>query len=341
MIQLRLGRHASCVGVAVAILTGCGVPRQAQDDMPTPIGATGALPQGRLTHAKMASSSGGDLLYVDQGYTLGKHPRGGVLIYTYPGDALVGQFTVSNPSYPPATTEGICSDAKGDVFIEAEYYYGTTIYEYAHGGTSPIATLGDGGNGYANDCASDPKTGNLAVVSRAAVSSPANVAIFKDAKGKPTTYTDASITAYYSCGYDSQGNLFIDGTKAGGGVEFAELPVGSSTFTNIALDKTLGSTGAVQWDGTYITVDGASAIYRLSISGSTGTVVSTTRVLGRRGPWRALNFIYHNRAIAPDGGERGEVGFWRYPAGGKPVDIIAANGVRSLYSATISVAPNR
>src|SRR5580658_1213782 len=133
MIQLRLGRHASCVGLAAAILTGCGVLRQAQDDMPT-IGATGAMPQGRLNHERMASSSGGDLLYVDQGYTLGKHPRGGVLIYTYPGGALVGQFTVSNPSYPPATTEGMCSDSKGDVFIEAEYYYGTTIYEYAHGG---------------------------------------------------------------------------------------------------------------------------------------------------------------------------------------------------------------
>jgi hypothetical protein len=124
-------------------------------------------------------------------------------------------------------------------------------------------------------------------------------------------YSPIRNSVYYSCGYDSQGDLFIDGTTTSGSVEFAELPIGSSTFTNIALDKTLGDTGAVQWDGTYITVDDASAIYRLSISGSTGTVVGTTRVLGRKDPWKALNFIYHHRVIEPDGSERGKVGFWR------------------------------
>jgi hypothetical protein len=298
------------------------------------------LSPARQSAAQTASSSGTNLLYVDQGYIYGNHPRGGVLIYTYPGDALVGQFTVSNPSYPPATTEGICSDARGDGFIEAEYYYGTTIYKYAHGGTSPIATLGDGGNGYANDCASDPATGSLAVVSRGSPGSgQANVAIFKHAKGTPTTYTDPAINAYYSCSYDNQGNLFIEGTEANGDVELAELPAGSSTFTNITLPKTFRYTGSVQWDGTYITISAASTIYRLTISGSTATIAGTTRVLGRTKPWTALTFIYQEQVIAPDGPERGEVGFWRYPSGGKPVKVIAANGVRGLYSATMSVAP--
>ena len=131
-----------------------------------------------------ASHSGSDLLYVDQGYVLGNQTRGGVLIYTYPGDALVGQFTVSNPSYPPATTEGICSDTNGNVFIEAGYYYGTTIYEYAHGGTSPITSLSGLGNMiYADDCASDPTTGNLAVVTYGAVRGAGDVAVYTDAQG--------------------------------------------------------------------------------------------------------------------------------------------------------------
>ncbi len=279
-----------------------------------------------------AASSGGDLLYVDQGYSFG-HNRGVVVIYTYPGDAYVAQFTVANPGYPPATTEGICSDRKGDVFIEAEYYYGTTMYEYAHGGTSPIATLADGGNGYANDCSSDPKTDNLAVVSRSDPDASGDIAIFKHAKGTPKTYNDPSMSDYYSCGYDNEGNLFIEGRVAKG-IGFTELPAGSSTFTDIALSKPLNHPGRVQWDGKHITIQDAVTIYRLSISGSTGTVVGSTKAHGLV----HLDYIYNNQIIAPHGRKHNDIAFWPYPSGGKPVDVIATN-VANLYSATISVAP--
>ena len=144
---------------------------------------------------------------------------------------------------------------------------------------------------------------------------------------------------YYACAYDDQGNLFIDGSTTTGGIEFAELPAGSSAISNITLDKKLENAGAVQWDGTYITVEDGSTIYRLSVSGSTGTVVGTTKLLARQDAWKSLNFIYHHRVIAPDGAQRGHVGFWPYPSGGKPVKVIAANGVRRLFSATMSVAP--
>jgi hypothetical protein len=332
MRTLDLGHYVFSVSVAAAMLAGCEGPQAT-------IGAPGAPPQGRVNHAEMASGSG-DLLYVDQGYSFGQH-HGVVVIYTYPGNAFVAKFTVSNPSYPPATTEGICSDKKGDVFIEAEYYYGTTIYEYAHGGTAPIATLIDGGNGYAMDCASDPKTGNLAVVSRAAPnSSLADVTIFKHAKGTPSTYTVPGINAYYSSGYDSQGDLFVEGNTASG-IELAELTSGASTFTKITLNKTLEREGAVQWDGKYITVQDGVVIYRVSISGSTATVVGTTRTRHRSEPGR-LDYIYHDQIIAPDGKEHqdGRIGFWSYPTG-KPVGVLVVNGVSNLYSATVSVALNR
>ncbi len=330
-----LAVRAFVVCATVAALAGCGAAASS-------VGALETSSQGGMNHARVRSNSGGDLLYVDQGYSLG-HNRGVVVIYTYPGNAYVGQFTVSNPSYPPATTEGICSDTQGDVFIEAEYYYGTTIYEYAHGGTSPVASLGDGGNGYANDCASDPTTGNLAVVSRADPDAQGNVAIFADAMGTPTTYTDPGMSNYYSCSYDGQGNLFIEGSTASGEIEFAELPVGSGAFTNITLNKPLKSPGAVQWDGEYITIQEAGTIYRITTSGSTGTVVGTTRILLRSNPSRGYEYIHRNRVIAPDGKQHkaGRIGFWRYPSGGKPLFVYGDDGVVNLYSATISVAPNR
>jgi hypothetical protein len=41
---------------------------------------------------------------------------------------------------------GECSDSAGDVFVAAyanSSMNSSTIYEYAHGGTSPVATLSD------------------------------------------------------------------------------------------------------------------------------------------------------------------------------------------------------
>lgn len=325
------------VFVGMALLAACGEGNNGLSSS-APFSAASSIAALRIP---APGSAKGDLLYVDQGFSVG-HNRGVVAIYSYPGDKFVAKFTVANPSYPPATTEGICSDTLGDVFIEAEYYYGTTIYEYAHGGTSPIATIADGGNGYVNECASDPTTGNLAVVSRASPGSgQANVAIFKDAMGTPTIYTDPSISDYYSCSYDNQGNLFIEGTATSGHAVFAELPLGSGTFTNITLGKPSKYLGAVQWDGSYITLQEGLKIYRLSISGSKGTVVGTTQIR-RRDPSKGYEYIYRGRVIAPDGAQHkdGRIGFWRYPSGGDAVNVIADDGILNLYSETISVAPS-
>jgi hypothetical protein len=65
---------------------------------------------------------------------------------------------------------GDCSNRTGDVFVPNN----TEVFEYAHGGTSPIATLSLPGNSGAA-CSIDPSTGNLAVVFSG---SDADVAIF-------------------------------------------------------------------------------------------------------------------------------------------------------------------
>ena len=53
-----LSRFALSACVAAAMLTGCGVPRQAQDDMQPPVGAPGAMPQ-----AAQAASYSYQVLY--------------------------------------------------------------------------------------------------------------------------------------------------------------------------------------------------------------------------------------------------------------------------------------
>ena len=91
-------------------------------------------------------------------------------------------------------------------------------------------------------------------------------------KGSPTYYSDSEIPDPIFCGYDNQGNLFIDGGP------FAELPSGSGTFTNFKLNKHIYQGGQVQWDDKHITVTSVNAnrIYRLQISGSAGTIIGTT-----------------------------------------------------------------
>ena len=81
---------------------------------------------------RKASSSSGDLLYVGS-------EEYGIFVLTFPQGKLVTQFEPPDSALPL----GMCSDQSGDVFVLAENNPEGLIYEYAHGGTSPIATLDD------------------------------------------------------------------------------------------------------------------------------------------------------------------------------------------------------
>ena len=91
----------------------------------------------------------------------------------------------------------VCSDSAGNVFIVSN----SEIEEYAHGGTSPIATLslsGDQGSG----CSVSPLNGDLAVVYKGDGS---DVAVFPDSGGTPALYRSGIDSLF--CGYDGNGNL--------------------------------------------------------------------------------------------------------------------------------------
>jgi hypothetical protein len=263
------------------------------------------------------------LLYISDGSTYD------VYVYSYPGGKLVGTLTgFTEPA-------GECADKAGHVFITSSTFYGTgTIFEYAHGGTQPIQTLNDPA-GNPRGCSVDRTTGNLAVSNFASLSGGGSVSIYTNAQGTPTTYTDSAFYVYFFCGYDSSGNLFVDGRNSSSQFQFAELPKGQSTFTNISLNQNIGYPGGVQWHGKYVAVgdQDANVIYQFSVGASTGTKVGSTTL---DGAGDVVQFwIQGTRVIGPDS-EKSNVAFWPYPAGGQATKFITTD-LSDPYGAVVSL----
>jgi hypothetical protein len=315
------------IGICGAVITlaGCGESQ--------PIDAPATIPQlpATATHAEhnrswmLPVATSNNLLYVvDQQH---------VLVYTYPRGKLVGTLTGFN--YP----EGDCVDKAGDIFIAS--YGAGKVREYAHGGTKPIATLTDPGY-YPENCSIDPTTGNLAVT-EFVNPGPGHVAIYANAQGTPTRYTDPAMYEYSFCSYDNAGNLFVDGQKTDfrrKPFAFAKLPKGSSTFTNIALSqKPIYATG-LRWDGRYVAVAGweDKVIYQFAITGQHGKEVSSTSLDGAN--FGAYPFwIQGSTLILPNVSKfslKGNVQFYHYPTGGRAIKTIT--GLKAPSGATVSLA---
>jgi hypothetical protein len=245
--------------------------------------------------------------------------NGTVSVFSYPQGDLTGTLTGFEEPY------GDCTNKAGDVWIVDDET--ATITEYAHGGTSPIATLSDSGE-YPAGCSVDPSTGNLAVTNyEGPGGSQGSLSIFKKAKGKPVDYTDSAISRAWFCSYDDSGNLFVDGDKDGtSGFQLAELPAGSGTFTNISIDQSITVAGGVQWDGKYVAVaeenEGPDSVYQFSISGSTGTEVTSSLLVGSKNVHQFWIDPARKRVIAPSA-SLGTAGYWKFPAGGDATKVLS------------------
>ncbi len=207
---------------------------------------------------------------------------------------------------------GECVDARGDVFIVDQEQ--SVIREYAHGGKRPIKLLND--SGYMPiDCSVDPATGNLAVANFRR-----NIAIFAGAKGPVVYRSDPNIRSYYFCGYDAKGDLFVDGRPPRGGPAlFAELPKGSTEFTDITLNKSVPNPGGIKWDGRYFAIAGGAAmIYRFKISGDSGKRVGIVPIDRSTGVYA---FSIESGAVYVPGTFykrfQHNVRVYAYPAGGR------------------------
>ena len=300
-----------------------------------PISATGAMPQSSAVaaHAERGKSwmlpeaKGEDLLYVSDDVL------SEVYVLTLPEGKLAGVLTGFD------TPVGECVDATGNIWIANES--SSELLQYAHGGTAPIATLSEPGE-YPGGCAIDPTTGDLAVANSD------DVAVFPDAQGTPTTYSDPDITQYYYCTYDASGNLFADGESAG---MIAELPRGGSSLSTISLNNNFYPL-SLQWDGTYISIvelgthgqKGVKRVDRVSVAGSSVKTVGT--VLLKTPSGKMVNrleqyWIADHRIVGPDIYKRNAHGLlvlsWRYPDGGEPTKALDASW-EDPWGVTVSLA---
>jgi hypothetical protein len=253
-------------------------------------------------------------------------------VLSYPEGKVVGTIAQA--------AAGACSDELGNVY----FVYGKSILVYTHGSTTASQTLtlpSDGAH-----CSVDPLSGNLAV----ALANQLDIAFFTPPYGQPTVYQLYGFVAHY-CGYDNAGNLFIDGYNKGDNPGLAEVAAGSGNISYISLSLPEDSyPETLQWDGNYLAmtvqrsqkVNPHIAIDRLSISGSTATVVSSTTIKGVKHHVGA-SWLYDNQVTIIYSTSRGfpNIGIWSYPKGGRPVHrIINIGGKQAVLSGVaVSVAP--
>jgi hypothetical protein len=313
-------RLALCCCAAAAMLAGCGGSQP-------PIGAPSALSKARAITVQavrgkswmLPEAKSENLMYTSD---VGME---GVLVYAYrrPGYKYVG-FLLGL-----AAPNGECVDKAQNIYVaESSVGGGGAVFEYRHGGTTPIKILGV--DGFAQSCAVDLTTGNLAVI--AYNGGRGLLSLFKKARGKPVVYTDNGFDMY-ACAYDPKGDLFIDGDLSDN-VQIDEMPQGSTQFENIALNQTPSTVGSIQWAGKHLAVGDAyePIIDRFDIAGTKGTEVGSTP-LNDSSPFIGQFFIAADRVIVPTEPEDygGYLKIYDYPAGGK------ANRTLSNFSLPVAV----
>lgn len=323
MKSVRLIKHALSLGVALALLTGCG-------GLQPPIGTPGAMPQSSVIATQAAHNTSWmaqdakkeNLLYTSDPGT------DDVFVYAYlPASLkLVGVLTgFSDPG-------GECVDKAQDVFITNSGANSYVIFKYAHGGTSPIAILGFPG-GIPSGCSIDPTTGNLAVAG-------GGVAIYKQAKGVPIKYSNTTMARTVYCGYDNKGDLFVDGVTNNSKFAFAGLFKSTSGFKSIPLNQSITLPGGVQWDGKYLAVGSnraPSTIYRFEVRQGSGKRVGSVPLNDSKRVYQF--FIDGKSVINPDHllGRKGVVQFYSYPTGGHATRTL--RNVSEPDGAAVSLAP--
>jgi hypothetical protein len=323
MEGLGLSRYALAMGAAAALLAGCG-GSQGQG-----IGASGMTPKTvkpASRRAHQASSSNGELVYVVTDKA--------VLMASYPQGKIVGSI----PFYSRAAS--VCSDPRnGNVFIPEGY----TIYEYAHGGSVPIATLSvPSGYDALGGCSVDPMTGNLAQMAGG------GVLIYPKAQGTPAAYSYKNAGFTYPA-YDDSGNLFLGADIVKGkfrNSQIAEIRAGKTRFTFINVSTDIGYPVKIQWDGSYLTVkfepsNHQYAIAQIQITGKTGTVVNSVPL--KSAISQNFYWIQDSLIFAVVGHLRHNnwgIGAWRYPKGGSPKSSFYGIKSQGIGDITVSVAPS-
>jgi hypothetical protein len=320
-------RIALSVSVALAILAGCGGP-------------SGPVPQGPMAQSGAQTAPGVRPASSESSYLYVAIP-GDVDVLTYPDGKRLREISKYGP---------MCIDRNnGKLYISN----GTDVDEYSPGGATRIAYVSfpQSEQEYSSGCSVDPITGDVAVMMNQEVKGVWTyyVNVYTNLQHSPATYSDPNIIESEYCDYDNQGNLFIDGASNAGSFELAELPKGEKTFADISVNLKVRPSVPLQWDGTYITVENPplATLYRIAISGSSGTVVGTVRLTGERGhrEYTSIggNILFGGHWVVGQKRKNYGVGFWHYPAGGrayKIIDVLRPGGHDTVTFVAASIAPS-
>ncbi len=321
MKMLLFRRSVIAIAAAVMLLAGCAGPQAT-------IGAPGVPATVRASW--MAPHHGGrNLLYLSY--------DGSVAVYTYPGAKFLGTLTGFQGAF------GLCVDKSGDIFVP--FIYGvSSIYEFPHGGSTPIAQIGFP-YGNSEGCSVNPVTKALAVLGGDVGP---YVTIYHYSPTRQwllgRSYAISGLYKASFGGYDSHGNLFVDGpTSRNSGFALTELAKGSHAFTTVTPNQSISAPGGVQWDGEHLAVGDSgvspSVIYQFDVSGSAATKVGETILNGSKSVEQF--WIQGRTVVAPDSAlscqqsETGCVQLYRYPAGGAPTKTFP---LRSVFGSTVSLA---
>ena len=329
MSILSAAKYALGVGGAAAILAACSSGSQlapATPGMSTGAGQMNSQVKGQLdtltvhnptnliVHTDHSNSwispdaKGKSLLYISD------YGSNDVYVYSYPKGTLVGTLTgFSGP-------QGLCSDAKGNVFVDNTNT--SQVIEYAHGGTTPIATLSDPGQ-YNVGCSVNMTSGDLAVTNIISTTSgPGSLSIYAKAKGNPKVYSDPNAARMYFDAYDGN-TLYVDGSTSGGTFYFAAFA--KNKFTDLTVKgATINFPGGVFFDKVLTVGDqsgsnGTSIVYSVKVKGKTATVTGTTTTTATD----CVQYTIDGKTlICPDAGQA-SVEFYKFPAGGSPTKTIS------------------
>jgi hypothetical protein len=255
--------------------------------------------------------------------------KGQALLYTSDeqGDAVY-VFSVSSRKLVGMLNDfefptGECVDKSGDVWITD--FSLAEIFEYAHGGTAPIAELNDLVGGPVA-CAIDPNTGDLAVAN-----AQNTILVYEHAAGTPKVYTSSDVLRFEYCAYDEVGDLFADGSS-NSNLPLVEPANGAEKLRSV---QGIYDSGSLQWDGKYLAI--SSIVYgqqftridRAKIAGYAGKVVQTVALRNPRSPFDGQFWIQGGTVIGPTGGPRGNAQIleaWAYPGGGGPKHAYRTHG---------------
>jgi hypothetical protein len=319
-------KYCAVNGVIAALLAGCGGPNAS---------TTTAMTATAQDTGRHATSSSGDLLYVENGLTQRLE------VLSYPSMSLL-------TTLPYMYALGASNPDNGEMCFVADADSAADIW--AHGGLKPSTSLYIT-KGFPYDCAFDP-TSNAVAVSMSAVGSNGPIlAVFPNSSSSPQYYSYPKIGNALFLAYDNNGNLFLD-SRSYKNTLFFWLPKGSANLVQFTIqaDEKLFPVGSLQFDGTYMTVHHGPDLYRITVSGTQATVVGTTTL---RKTWpRFLEYVIAGNVaiggsilgtIGPGHPKRQELGFWNYPDGGAPTEQMELNHSHKtrIGAIVLSVVPGR